>query len=73
MLNTFIWINAKKLAVLYGINQNPMELYQLKKSIIELPFFLLKIQAGFPSPADDYLEVVLSLDDICILHLPVLF
>ncbi|WP_228951770.1 LexA family transcriptional regulator [Mucilaginibacter sp. UR6-1] len=28
--------------------------------------FLSTIQCGFPSPAEDYLEEVLSLDDICI-------
>lgn len=41
-------------------------IYRFKKSDTELPFFLSTIQAGFPSPADDYLEEVLSLDDICI-------
>lgn len=30
-----------------------------------LPLFLSKIQMGFPSPSDDYLESVISLDDIC--------
>jgi DNA polymerase V len=43
-----------------------IELYRFKKSTTELPLFLSNIRAGFPSPADDYLEEVLSLDDICI-------
>jgi len=30
---------------------------------ITLPLFLTKIQAGFPSPADDYLENTLDLND----------
>jgi DNA polymerase V len=43
-----------------------INLYKFKRSEKELPLFLSTIQAGFPSPADDYLEEVLSLDDICI-------
>jgi len=43
-----------------------LELFRLKKSITDFPIFLSTIQAGFPSPADDYLEEILSLDDICI-------
>nr|WP_228085024.1 translesion error-prone DNA polymerase V autoproteolytic subunit [Mucilaginibacter sp. JRF] len=31
-----------------------------------MPLFLSTIQCGFPSPAEDYLEEILSLDDICI-------
>lgn len=45
-----------------------VQIYKFKKSEKELPLFLSTIQAGFPSPADDYLEEVLSLDDICINH-----
>jgi DNA polymerase V len=48
------------------MTQEVIDVYQLKKSNIELPFFLSTFQAGFPSPADDYLEEILSLDDICI-------
>jgi DNA polymerase V len=43
-------------------------LYKLKKSHQGIPMFLSTIQAGFPSPADEYLEEVLSLDEICITH-----
>lgn len=43
-----------------------IQIFKTLKSGIELPLFLSTIQAGFPSPADDYLEDVLSLDDICI-------
>jgi DNA polymerase V len=30
------------------------------------PFFRESVQAGFPSPAQDYIEKTLSLDDLCI-------
>ena len=43
-----------------------IKIFRFKRSETELPLFLSNIQAGFPSPADDYLEEVLSLDDICI-------
>ncbi|MCO5934756.1 translesion error-prone DNA polymerase V autoproteolytic subunit [Mucilaginibacter sp. RB4R14] len=43
-----------------------LQIYKFKKSETELPLFLSSIQAGFPSPADDYLEECLSLDDVCI-------
>ncbi|WP_295674864.1 LexA family transcriptional regulator [uncultured Mucilaginibacter sp.] len=46
--------------------KDSIELFNLKKSVTDLPLFLSTIQAGFPSPADDYLEEILSLDDICI-------
>jgi len=50
------------------MNSENISLYKFKKSETELPLFLSTIQAGFPSPADDYLEEVISLDDICITH-----
>ena len=40
--------------------------FKSAQSVTTLPLFMSTIQAGFPSPADDYLEEVLSLDDICI-------
>ncbi len=33
-----------------------------------LPFFLSRVPAGFPSPADDYLEGELDLNDLLIKH-----
>ena len=42
-----------------------MEIFKTDESNVLLPFFSTCIQAGFPSPADDYLEGLLSLDDIC--------
>lgn len=43
-----------------------LEIHRLDASYIKIPFFLNSIQAGFPSPADDYLEGLLSLDEICL-------
>jgi DNA polymerase V len=45
-----------------------IHVYRFKKSEIELPLFLSQIRAGFPSPADDYLEDVICLDDVCMVN-----
>lgn len=42
-----------------------------QKSITEIsdyqfPFFLCSIQAGFPSPADGYIESMITLNELCI-------
>ncbi|HHF7365107.1 TPA: LexA family protein [Legionella bozemanae] len=44
------------------------ELEQLKKRTVQLPVFASKIQAGFPSPADDYIEGYLDLNTKFIKH-----
>lgn len=36
--------------------------------ILPLPFFLSRVPAGFPSPAQDYVEAELDLNSHCILH-----
>ncbi len=38
-----------------------------------LPFFLSRVPAGFPSPADDYLEGELDLNDLLIRNPPATF
>ena len=43
-----------------------VELVQLPDEQIHLPVFSSEVQAGFPSPAQDYLEESLSLNDILI-------
>jgi DNA polymerase V len=43
-------------------------LIQFKKSNRELPIFNEAVQAGFPSPADDYIEKTLSLDELLVQH-----
>ena len=40
----------------------------LLKSSINLKLFIAKVAAGFPSPADDYIEKGLSLDELLIKH-----
>lgn len=35
---------------------------------LRLPFFLSRISAGFPSPAEDHIEANFSLDDLCVRH-----
>jgi DNA polymerase V len=37
-----------------------------KKSEVKLPLFLESVSAGFPSPADDYLEGKLDLNDLLV-------
>lgn len=36
------------------------------RSRLELPLFASKISAGFPSPAQDYVEQTLDLNELCI-------
>jgi DNA polymerase V len=38
----------------------------LSTMAVKLPFFQSTVSAGFPSPADDYLEARLSLDELVI-------
>jgi DNA polymerase V len=35
-------------------------------SALKLPLFICKVSAGFPSPAQDYVEQTLDLNDLCI-------
>src|SRR4051812_19566729 len=35
---------------------------------LRIPLFAGPIAAGFPSPADDYIEMQLDLNDLCIQH-----
>lgn len=35
---------------------------------IQYPFFLSTVSAGFPSPAQDYVEHTLDLNQLCIVH-----
>lgn len=42
----------------------------LGPSSIELPFFLAKVPAGFPSPAADHLESRISLDELFDIRAP---
>ena len=41
--------------------------YKLR-SPLNIPLFLERVSAGFPSPADDYIEKTLDLNELCIRH-----
>ena len=43
-------------------------MYQQPTSPIEIPLFLSTIQAGFPSPADDYVNKRLDLNEYLVKH-----
>lgn len=42
----------------------------LGQSTIQLPFFSSRVPAGFPSPAQDHMEQVLSLDELLDIQAP---
>jgi DNA polymerase V len=35
---------------------------------LNIPLFLERVSAGFPSPAEDYIEKTLDLNELCIQH-----
>jgi DNA polymerase V len=35
---------------------------------LRIPLFLERVSAGFPSPAEDYIEKTLDLNELCIQH-----
>jgi len=37
-------------------------------SVVPLPIFLANVQAGFPSPAEDYLDKTLDLNELLVAH-----
>lgn len=50
------------------LHQNSIRLPAMGKPPISLPLFGHKVPAGFPSPADDYVEGRLSLDEHLVRH-----
>ncbi len=38
------------------------------RTSLAIPLFMERVQAGFPSPAQDYVEQTLDLNDLCIRH-----
>lgn len=50
------------------LHQNSIQLPAMGKPPISLPLFGHKVPAGFPSPADDYVEGRLSLDEHLVRH-----
>jgi len=43
-------------------------IHPIKKSNVALPIYLESIKAGFPSPADDFIDKKLDLNDLLIKH-----
>ncbi|MFS8131396.1 MAG: LexA family protein [Candidatus Dojkabacteria bacterium] len=43
-------------------------IHPIKKSKVALPIYLESIKAGFPSPADDFIDKKLDLNDLLIKH-----
>jgi len=41
---------------------------EINLSSVPIPLFMCKVQAGFPSPADDYIECKLDLNELTIKH-----
>lgn len=41
---------------------------QIKNNPLRIPLFLDSVSAGFPSPAQDYIEQTLDLNTLCIKH-----
>ena len=37
-------------------------------SRLNIPMFLERVSAGFPSPAEDYVEKTIDLNELCIQH-----
>ena len=51
-------------------NSNIVEIFSIPEELkeVKLPLFLTKIQAGFPSPAEDYIDQRLDLNEYAIKH-----
>lgn len=47
---------------------NSCDLAQIKEKHLAIPLFLQRVSAGFPSPAQDYIEQTLDLNQLCIKH-----
>lgn len=44
------------------------EIFFSKRTFLPLPIFTSSVQAGFPSPADDYIEKQLDLNELMVSH-----
>jgi DNA polymerase V len=60
---------AQMLFYPFSGSQTISEIYSYEKRVsYHLPYFLSPVSAGFPSPADDYIESKLDLNDLLIPH-----
>ena len=55
-----VMLNTKSFSV--------VDISAFKMTYCPFPFFLTGIAAGFPSPADDYIEKQLDLNDLVVKH-----
>lgn len=54
--------------MLVSLIGNSCDLAQIKEKHLAIPLFLQRVSAGFPSPAQDYIEQTLDLNQLCIKH-----
>lgn len=52
------------------VTKTAARIIKLKRSNTKIPLLLSRVSAGFPSPADDYLEDKISFDDMLIKNRP---
>ncbi|MBD3285878.1 translesion error-prone DNA polymerase V autoproteolytic subunit [candidate division WOR-3 bacterium] len=57
----------------YGINPDPSEITEITPAVdgvesIPLPLYGYNVSAGFPSPADDFIEEYLDLNQLLVKH-----
>lgn len=68
------WLLYIHTVTIAGIPMNRAEVVgRVSSSSIALPLYQCRVSAGFPSPADDYLETSLSLDDLVGVRAPSTF
>lgn len=58
--------NRKRQHEVLANNSTPILFPAKAPSHISIPLFINKVPAGFPSPADDYVEKTLDLNELCI-------
>ena len=52
------------------MNSNAVIIGPLASSNVEIPFFVCRVPAGFPSPAQDHMDQPLSLDELMDVNAP---
>ncbi len=69
MLASFVHsLNGEGLQSQYALDQTLSEVRVPRNSSVYLNLYSSRVQAGFPSPADDYVEKTLDLNDYLINH-----
>lgn len=52
------------------MNSNVVIIGPLASSTVEVPFYVCRVPAGFPSPAQDHMDQPLSLDELMNVNAP---